>query len=258
MTGTTVCLQNSGRLRLYDPPRAPRGTVVVCPGGAYQFLSPREGPPVAAAFVRSGWAAAELAYSVRPTPTDLPVEDTALQQAAEAVALLHRQKPDQPVVLCGFSAGGHLAGSLGVRWQELDPSGAARPEALVLCYPVITAGPWTHEPSMENLAGTGDRRRYSLEERVSNAMPPVFLWHTVADQDVPVQNSLLLARAMTEAGVPYEMHLYPHGVHGLSLATAEVEEPAKNRMADSHVAGWFALCLAWLDGVCRDLPAGPG
>ena len=80
-------------------------------------------------------------------------------------------------------------------------------------------------------------------------MPPAFIWHTVADPEVPVQNSLLLAEAYCAAGAPYEMHLYPVGVHGLSLATPEVEEPAKRRFADPHIASWFGLCLEWLAGL---------
>ena len=74
-----------------------------------------------------------------------------------------------------------------------------------------------------------------------------FFWHTVTDPEVPVQNSLLLAGALSAAGVRYEMHLYPRGVHGLSLATPEVDEPEKHRVADPHIAGWFGQCLEWLD-----------
>ena len=88
---------------------------------------------------------------------------------------------------------------------------------------------------------------YSLETQVTADTPPAFFWHTVTDPEVPVQNSLLLAGALSAAGVRYEMHLYPRGVHGLSLATPEVDEPEKHRVADPHIAGWFGQCLEWLD-----------
>ena len=113
--------------------------------------------------------------------------------------------------------------------------------------PVITAGKYAHRGSIQNLAGSDDPGWYSLETQVTADTPPAFFWHTVTDPEVPVQNSLLLAGALSAAGVRYEMHLYPRGVHGLSLATPEVDEPEKHRVADPHIAGWFGQCLEWLD-----------
>lgn len=118
---------------------------------------------------------------------------------------------------------------------------------MILGYPVITAGKYAHRGSIQNLAGSDDPGWYSLETQVTADTPPVFFWHTVTDPEVPVQNSLLLADALSAAGVRYEMHLYPRGVHGLSLATPEVDEPEKYRVADPHIAGWFGQCLEWLD-----------
>ena len=118
---------------------------------------------------------------------------------------------------------------------------------MILGYPVITAGRYAHRGSIENLTGADDPAWFSLEKQVTADTPPVFFWHTVTDPEVPVQNSLLLADALSAAGIRYEMHLYPRGVHGLSLATPEVDEPAKHRLADPHIAGWFGQCLEWLD-----------
>lgn len=235
-----------GWLWLAPSPQNARGTVLICPGGGYAWLSPREAQPVAGAFTRAGWAAAVLYYATRPDPAQPPLGTLPLHQLGQAAARLRALRPHQPLVVCGFSAGGHLAASLGVHWQALD---LPRPDALVLGYPVITAGAYTHAATLGNLAGaeSGERDFFSLERHAGPQVPPVFLWHTVADGDVPVQNSLLLASALADAGVPYEMHLYPRGVHGLSLATPEVEEAAKQRYADPHVAGWFAACLEWLD-----------
>ena len=106
---------------------------------------------------------------------------------------------------------------------------------------------YAHRGSIQNLAGSDDPGWYSLETQVTADTPPAFFWHTVTDPEVPVQNSLLLAGALSAAGVRYEMHLYPRGVHGLSLATPEVDEPEKHRVADPHIAGWFGQCLEWLD-----------
>jgi acetyl esterase/lipase len=188
------------------------------------------------------------------------------------------------VVLCGFSAGGHLAASLGVHWNNaaVFPDAAARrlqrPDALVLCYPVISAGVFVfaHRESMDRLLGTlspaadaaapggtvsrGDKAGrsgtvpggadfFSLENHVSADTPPSFIWHTGADKSAPVQNSLLFAEALLRSEVPVELHVFPHGMHGLSLATPEVDEPEAGRLSDAHVARWFDLCVEWLDGL---------
>lgn len=236
-----IKLPLGGRLRPGAAVPGAPGTVLICPGGGYEWLSPREAEPVAAAFRRGGWNAAVLAYTVR-APGAAPLDTLPLRQLGEAVSWLRQNRPGL-VAVCGFSAGGHLAASLGMHWQTL---GLPRPDALILGYPVITAGKYAHRGSIRNLAGEGDADFFSLERHVGPQTPPAFVWHTVTDPEVPVQNSLLLAGALAGAGVPYELHLYPRGVHGLSLATPEVEEPAKNRFADPHIAGWFGLCLAWL------------
>ena len=240
----TRTLSLGARLWLAESPADPKGVVVICPGGGYQWLSPREAEPVARAFTQGGWAAAVVYYTVRETPEQPPLGTLPVRQLGEAVEMVKAQFPALPCVVCGFSAGGHLAASLGVHWKEL---GLPRPDGMILGYPVITAGRYAHRVAMENLAGTGDPEWYSLEQYVTAETPPAFFWHTVTDPEVPVQNSLLLAEALSAAGVRYEMHLYPRGVHGLSLATPEVDEPAKHRLADPHIAGWFPLCLEWLD-----------
>ncbi|WP_298731350.1 alpha/beta hydrolase [uncultured Subdoligranulum sp.] len=237
-----------------------KGNVVLCPGGGYEWLSPREAQPVADAFAADGWTVWVLSYTLaapQVTPGKAP-----LCQLAEAVRQVRSRQPEKPVVVCGFSAGGHVAASLAVHWQDVQdpamPDRTVRPDAVVLGYPVITAGTYAHRPSFEALLGpkpqgtaSADWERqaqyFSLERHVTQETPPVFLWHTAADELVPVQNSLLFAQQLAEQKVPFEMHIYPYGVHGLSLATPPVEEPEKQRWADPHVAEWFADCLYWLD-----------
>ena len=218
--------------------------ILICPGGGYQWLSPREAQPVARAFAAAGWAAAVVYYTVREKPGQPPLGTLPVHQLGEALQTMQQRFPALSALVCGFSAGGHLAASLGVHWREL---GLPRPDGMILGYPVITAGKYAHRGSIQNLAGSDDPGWYSLETQVTADTPPAFFWHTVTDPEVPVQNSLLLAGALSAAGVRYEMHLYPRGVHGLSLATPEVDEPEKHRVADPHIAGWFGQCLEWLD-----------
>ncbi len=239
----------------YTPLPGAKGMVVVCPGGGYWFVSPREAEPVARAFAGAGWQAIVLTYSVE----DEALGTKPLREAAWAVKTARRLGEEtglsgKPLAVCGFSAGGHLAASLGVHWNDaaLFPDAEERrrhrPDALILGYPVITDGLHRHPTSFERLAGTdSDTRYFSLEKHVNLDTPPTFLWHTAADQTVPVQNSLRFAEALIEYGVPVEMHIYPFGVHGLSLATGEVAQPEENRLVDPHVAGWFRQCVEWLD-----------
>ena len=239
----TIELQDNGILTLQDFPADIKGIIIICPGGAYRSLSPRESEPVAGAYTSAGWGTAVLQYSIR-TSVEQPVLDRVpLKQLSESVRIVRERHPDKPVLVCGFSAGGHLAATLGVHWREEN---LARPDGLILCYPVITAGPYANKESFGNLTTAEDAEWFSIEKWVNDDMPPVFLWHTVTDTEVPVQNSIMLAQKMSLYNVSYELHLYPRGVHGLSLATPEVEQPEKQRYADAHVATWFNLSLEWL------------
>lgn len=151
-----------------------------------------------------------------------------------------------------FSAGGHLAASLGVLWNHPDVKlgSTCRPDALVLCYPVITAGAFAHRESIDNVTG-GDpalTELLSLEKQVTAHMPPAFLWHCTGDESVPVENSLLLLTAMQRVKVPYECHLFTGGAHGISVCTREVETP------HPVAAPWFDLCTSWLNRQFRFVP----
>ena len=226
-----------------------RDAVLICPGGGYRCISPREAEPVALQFNAAGYHAFVLRYSVDPRRHPQPLLD-----AARALALIRdraeewKLRPDR-VAACGFSAGAHLAASLGVRWEECYVQ--ERPSALILCYPVISSGEFAHRGSFERLlgpeAGPELRKRASLELRVDEKTPPTFLWHTFDDESVPLENSLLFAQALRSKGRPFELHVYPRGAHGLSLATPETDEGGTP--PDPHVATWMGLCLEWLRGL---------
>ena len=142
-------------------------------------------------------------------------------------AAQYHVRPDA-IAVCGFSAGGHLSASSGILWNEpviAETLGIenrmARPDAMILSYPVITSGEHAHRGSFECLLGERANdaawlERLSLERRVDGTTPPTFLWHTFADELVPVENALLLASALRRADVPFELHIFPEGIHGLS------------------------------------------
>lgn len=228
-----------------------RPAVLILPGGGYNHTSPREAEPVALRFAARGYAAFVLHYSV--APLGFPV---SLREAALAMRYI-RENADAfevdsgMIAAIGFSAGGHLCGTLGMMYDcpELTDLGSTellRPDALGLCYPVAVSWGATHEGSFENISG-GDqvlRSRLSLEKLVRPDMPPVFLWHTRDDQSVPVRNSLLLADALDAQGVDFAMHIYRHGRHGLSTAD-EMVYPVSNVPDKS----WDVPC--WLDSMIR-------
>ena len=218
--------------------------IVICPGGAYRWLSPRESEPVARAFEALGCETSILIYRVQAEGEKEPLGLEPVRQLSARVAALRKSNPGAPIFVCGFSAGGPLAATLGVHWRRL---GLERPDGLILCYPVITAEADLCNPeSIEAIAGSGDREFYSLEKHVSADTPPAFLWHTSTDRSVPVENSLMFATALRRCGVPFELHVYPFGEHGLSLATEEVKQPENDRLPDAHVAGWVRECGEWI------------
>ena len=118
-----------------------------------------------------------------------------------------------------------------------------RPDAVILGYPVITAGEYAHRGSFVQLAGEDPaaQQAFGLEDKITSRTPPVFVWHTMEDETVPVENTLLLVSALHRAGVPCEAHLFEKGCHGTSLSTAEVNHPS------AHRSRWLTLAREWLD-----------
>ncbi len=229
---------------------------VILPGGGYEHISPREGEPVALRFAAKGWAAFVLEYSVSPAafPTQLRECAMAMRYIRENAGRF--ELDPHMVAAVGFSAGGHLCGTLGTLWDspevsDLGEPSLLRPDALGLCYPVAVSGGRTHEGTFENISG-GDRAlrsRLSLEKLVRPDMPPVFLWHTRDDQSVPSRNSLLLATALEEAGVDFSLHVYRHGRHGLSTADEMVYPAYGLPQFSADVPGWVESMMAFFRDV---------
>jgi len=245
-----------------------RPAVIVCPGGGYRFTSDREAEPVALRFLAQGYHAFVVRYSVQ-TPFPQPMHDLATAvQLVRANANAGHLDPDQ-LAVCGFSAGGHLAASLGVLWQHpwlTEPLGVSadviRPNALILGYPVIDLdltdnalrafGPdgapeRPRDFMLRTVLGEADpalTERYRLGRQVSSATPPTFLWHTADDELVYAHNALRFATALADHHVPYELHIFGSGVHGLALAddTTDVE----GRMINADAQVWIDLAVRWL------------
>ena len=226
------------------PQAMERPLVLVVPGGGYSHVSAREGDPVALQFAAAGYHTAVLRYAVG----DDAAHGLPLRQLVSAIGLVRQHAeqwnilPDK-IALCGFSAGGHLALS-GAVWEIPGMADQPRPNALLLAYPVVTAGEYAHRGSFVQLTGTQElaaHQRFTLEDKITPAAPPVFVWHTMEDETVPVENTLLLLNALHKAGVPCEAHLFEKGRHGTSISTPEVD-------ADSaHRNRWVQLAVEWLN-----------
>ncbi|MDO5396591.1 MAG: alpha/beta hydrolase [bacterium] len=229
-------------------PAGSKGAVVVLPGGGYGHLAEHEGKIIAEWLNTIGVTAFVLEYRLAPdykNPAMLCDVQRAIRLARSRAGALGFDK--NKVAVMGFSAGGHLAGSASVHYakrvyeptDEIDTE-SARPDASILCYSVIDMFEYRHDGSRQNLLGSrplhADKELMSLHKQVTIDTPPAFLWHTAADQAVPVENTLLYASALSKVKVPFEVHIYPYGSHGLGLAKA-----------DKHVARWSASLDKWLD-----------
>ncbi|MDR0286542.1 MAG: alpha/beta hydrolase [Clostridiales bacterium] len=248
--GMTVYLHDVSSEMSYNDKRP---AMLVFPGGAYRFLSDRENEPVALKYFAEGYNCFVLRYSVNEYARDYQ----PLREAALAVKTVRKFAdewnvlPDK-IAVVGFSAGGHLAASLAVMWDGpivndlLDPGEEPeifRPDAVVLSYALISSKTAAIHDDSFNTLFNGDKSRYhelSLENKVSDNTPPVFLWTTYDDMTVPVLNSLLFASAMAEAKRPFELHVFEKGPHGLSLCTEETG------MVESRAKDWFNMSVEWL------------
>jgi len=224
--------------------------MVICPGGGYAHLAPHEGNDYGLWLNQHGVAGFVLKYRLGSSGYRHPA---MLQDAERAVRMVRANATvwhidPKRVGIMGSSAGGHLASTLMTHFEPGDPNAAdpieresSRPDIGILCYPVITFGEFAHVGSRENLLGKNPSpelvKLLSNELQVTHDTPPCFIWQTFDDKTVPVENSLLFAVALRKAGVPFDLHIYEHGRHGLGLD----DKPPFN-----HTHPWAADCLFWL------------
>ncbi len=246
------------RLQTYVSPLThPAPAMLILPGGAYGRISPRESEPVAKAFGASGFQSFVLYYSLdEKAAFPRPLVDVSL-------AILHIRENAEKyhvdpnrIFVVGFSAGGHLAASIATLWHKdfarPDPSmpyAANRPTGVILGYPLISSGEYGHESCFHTIVGSQTPTEeqlaaYSLELQVDENTVPAYIWHTTTDDVVPVQNSLLYAMALAKYKIPYEMHIFPQGPHGLSLATQETFEGFPE-LIRPEVQQWVAEVVDW-------------
>lgn len=242
--------------------RKKRPVIIICPGGGYGHLSRREGEPVAMQYLSMGYHVFVLSYSLSPD-----IFPASLMELAMLVSYIRNRSDEfcadtEKIIVSGFSAGGHLACSLGVFWSKrflFESLGLTadqiRPNGMILAYPVITSGQFCHEGSIKNLLGENYgssemRSLVSLENQVDEYTPKTFLWHTSTDQSVPAENSMLLAQALLRNNVSLEMHIYPTGAHGLSLANEETADGKKHHI-EPQCQSWISLAKIWIENLNR-------
>ena len=211
-----------------------RNAIIVVPGGSYAYVSPDEAEVVAMKFYNRGFNAFVLSYTVNFN-NNVPLGYQPLKDISRAVRVIRNQCDNfnvnpNSVTVCGFSAGGHLVGSLAVhhKLEELKDeyfSESNRPDKVILSYPVISSGEYKHEGSFINLLGedatSEELTLFSLEKQINKDVPPVFIWHTKDDDTVPYENTILFKKACDEAGIACEMKLFESGVHGCATADAD-------------------------------------
>jgi acetyl esterase/lipase len=220
--------------------------VVVLPGGAYHSHALHEGEPIARWLNTLGIVAFVLQYRVAPYRHPVPSTDAKralrlIRSRAEAWGI-----DSTRLGVIGFSAGGHLASNVGVQYDNGNVNAidivdrfSSRPDFMILCYPVISMGEFGHDGSRIHLLGENPTNEsiqlLSSELHVTEDTPQTFLWHTSDDPAVQVENTLMFAGALSRCKVPFELHSYQTGCHGLGLAESHPEAQT-----------WLDLCSRWM------------
>lgn len=255
-TMTTYFISPSDSYQIHERP-----CVVICPGGGYGHVSDREGEFLALGFNARGINAVVIRYSV--APARYPV---ALLELAKGVKYIREHSEEfeidpNRILVQGSSAGAHLAASFAIFTMQdefismvseeidIEDSKDIKVNGIMLSYPVITSGEYAHRGSFECLLG----EKYdelvdimSLENQKLEGLPPVFLWHTYADNTVPVENSILFMLALRKAKVPFESHIYPMGSHGLALGN-ELTTSKEGKELVPYVSSWFGMACEFVN-----------
>ena len=241
-----------------------RDSVLIFPGGGYSHLSTeREGVAIAKAYLERGLNAFVLHYAVGseykyPSHlTDASFAITYIKAHAEEFGI-----NPQRIFTVGFSAGGHLSGSMAILHKDPEvlsylgiEKGDNKPCGSILAYPVVSATVATHGGSFQMLTGKefaditdAERKRLSLESNVDEDSAPLFIWHTSTDTAVPVIGSLKLAEAYYSIGRAVTLHVYPYGTHGIALANEETSD-GNPEWIQPLAQGWVDDSVRWIKAV---------
>ena len=241
-----------------DPATQPRDAILVIPGGGYSNVSEREGIYTALAFLGKGVNTFVLKYSVGEGaiyPRQLLDACRAFKYIKENAEKYHIN-PERIFAL-GYSAGGHLLGTLTTLHNVGEkilglPDDYLKIKGAIFCYPVVTAFGPTHEGSFNNLSKKAlndyteeEKTLLSVEKNVTPDSPPAFIWHTSEDKGVPINGSLKLCQAYYDAGIPVELHIYPHGPHGIALAN-EVSSSGREDYVQPKAEAWVEEAFKWM------------
>ncbi len=234
-----------------------RPAVVVVPGGAYAFVSHREGEPIALNFLSRGYHAFVLRYTIFEEGARYPDQFCQLASTIDYIrknASELRVNPKE-IFVVGFSAGGHLTGTLATQWQNVlgicQKNLDCQPTAVGMCYPVVNEE--GHRESLSNIFGDAyaNREKYplifDLSKGVSSLTPPTFLWHTTHDTCVDVRQSLIFANALASNGIHFELHVYPNGDHGMATCDREITPATDNT---KNNGSWLDFCADFFRGYC--------
>lgn len=233
-----------------------RPAIIICPGGGYGHLSTREAEPVALQYLAADIAAFVLYYSVGEDagfPRCLFEALTAVKTVRENAKEWHIN-PDQ-IAIGGFSAGGHLSASASAYWNSelasvLGDKEMLKVNAAVLSYAVISAKSTENINCFKRLFGENlsedQLLTASIEDHVTDAFPPTFVWHTATDQIVPAWHPLLIGRALYDHKIPFELHVYPRGPHGMALCDIRSAKDTQTKLCEELPRRWVADSIRFL------------
>ena len=235
---------------LPDGTNVTQAAMVICPGGGYAHLAPHEGNDYALWLNQHGVTCFVLKYRLGSSDYHYPAE---FQDVTRAMRWVRAHAADynidpRRVGVMGSSAGGHLAATLLTHFDAGDTNASdmierqsSRPDLGILCYAVITMGEFTHQGSKNNLLGKNPSPELvtllSNEQQVTTNTPPCFLWTTFEDKTVPMENTMMFAEALRKNHVPFALHVYEKGGHGMGL---------KDKPPFNHPHPWAGDCLFWL------------
>ncbi len=239
-----------------------RNAIMVIPGGGYGCVcADREGEPIALAFIPHGYNAFVLHYSVgrkRPYPAQL-IEASLAMKHIKDNADEYNINPDK-VFVTGFSAGGHLAASLGALWHRSEvldainmPYGYNKPKGVMLGYPVISSEKFSHQGTFKNLwcsdNPTEEQLKYtSIDLHIDERSAPAYIMHTSNDQAVNVKNALVLANAYADCKMTFELHIYPDAPHGVALGN-KITECGNPKWVNACIEKWIENAVKWAENL---------